>query len=103
MKVIIIGGGAAGMMAALSAKQSIKGDLREINREQMLSRFESKEHECLTVTVSQVEPGRGTVTVDYQGTELYLFRNEQIPGEILNVGESIKVYVTIAKKENMLI
>ena len=28
-----------GRMAALSAKQSIKGDLREINREQMLSRF----------------------------------------------------------------
>lgn len=28
-----------GRMAALSAKQSIKGDLREINREHMLSRF----------------------------------------------------------------
>lgn len=83
-----------GRMAALSAKQSIKGDLREINREQMLSRFESKEHECLTVTVSQVEPGRGTVTVDYQGTELYLFRNEQIPGETLEEGKSVKVYVT---------
>lgn len=83
-----------GRMAALSAKQSIKGDLREINREQMLSRFESKEHECLTATVSQVEPGRGTVTVDYQGTELYLFRNEQIPGETLEEGKSVKVYVT---------
>lgn len=83
-----------GRMAALSAKQSIKGDLREINREQMLSRFESKEHECITVKVSQIEPGRGTVTVDYQGTELYLFRNEQIPGEVLEEGKSVKVYIT---------
>ncbi len=83
-----------GRMAALSAKQSIKGDLREINREQMLSRFESKEHECITVKVSQIEPGRGTVTVDYQGTELYLFRNEQIPGETLEEGKSVKVYIT---------
>lgn len=83
-----------GRMAALSAKQSIKGDLREINREQMLSRFESKEHECITVKVSQIEPGRGTVTVDYQGTELYLFRNEQIPGETLQEGKSVKVYIT---------
>lgn len=83
-----------GRMAALSAKQSIKGDLREINREQMLSRFESKEHECITVKVSQIEPGRGTVTVDYQGTELYLFRNEQIPGESFEEGRSIKVYIT---------
>lgn len=83
-----------GRMAALSAKQSIKGDLREINREQVLSRFESKEHECITVKVSQIDPGRGTVTVDYQGTELYLFRNEQIPGEVLEEGKSVKVYIT---------
>lgn len=83
-----------GRMAALSAKQSIKGDLREINREQMLNRFESKEHECITVKVSQIDPGRGTVTVDYQGTELYLFRNEQIPGETLEEGKSVKVYIT---------
>ena len=83
-----------GRMAALSAKQSIKGDLREINREQMLSKFEQKEHECITATISQVEPGRGTVTVVYEGTELYLFRNEQIPGETLEEGKSVKVYIT---------
>lgn len=83
-----------GRMAALSAKQSIKGDLREINREQMLSKFEQKEHECITAKVSQVEPGRGTVTVVYDGTELYLFRNEQIPGEILEEGRTVKVYIT---------
>ena len=83
-----------GRMAALSAKQSIKGDLREINREQMLSKFEQKEHECITAKVSQVEPGRGTVTVVYDGTELYLFRNEQIPGENLEEGRMVKVYIT---------
>ena len=83
-----------GRMAALSAKQSIKGDLREINREQTLGKFEQKEHECITAKVSQVEPGRGTVTVVYEGTELYLFRNEQIPGETLEEGQSVKVYIT---------
>lgn len=89
-----------GRMAALSAKQSIKGDLREINREQMLSRFESKEHECITAKVSQIEPGRGTVTVIYDGTELYLFRNEQIPGEELEEGKSVKVYITGITNKN---
>ncbi len=83
-----------GRMAALSAKQSIKGDLREINREQMLSKFEQKEHDCITATVSQIEPGRGTVTVVYEGTELYLFKNEQIPGEELVEGRPVKVYIT---------
>ena len=83
-----------GRMAALSAKQSIKGDLREINREQMLEKFEKKEHECIAAKITQVEPGRGTVTVIYEGTELYLFRNEQIPGETLEEGRTIRVYIT---------
>ncbi len=83
-----------GRMAALSAKQSIKGDLREINREQMLAKFESKEHDCIVAKVSQIDPGRGTVTVEYDGTELYLFRNEQIPGETLTEGRSVRVYIT---------
>ncbi len=84
-----------GRMAALSAKQSIKGDLREINRNQMLNKFEQKEHDCITVRVSQIEAGRGTVTVDYDGTELYLFRNEQIPNDSkIKIDANIKVYIT---------
>ena len=83
-----------GRMAALSAKQSIKGDLREINREQVLEKFQQKEHDCITARVSQIEPGRGTVTVVYEGSELYLFRNEQIPGETLAEGKDVKVYIT---------
>ncbi len=83
-----------GRMAALSAKQSIKGDLREINREQVLEKFEKKEHDCIVAKVSQIEPGRGTATVVYEGTELYLFKNEQIPGEVITEGKDIKVYIT---------
>lgn len=83
-----------GRMAALSAKQSIKGDLREINREQVLDKFEQKEHDCIIAKVSQIEQGRGTVTVVYEGTELYLFKNEQIPGEVITEGKDIKVYIT---------
>jgi len=83
-----------GRMAALSAKQSIKGDLREINREQILNKFGAKEHDCITAKILQIEPGRGTATVEYDGTELYLFKNEQIPGEVLKEGTSIKVYIT---------
>ncbi len=83
-----------GRMAALSAKQSIKGDLREINREQMLDKFEGKERECITAKITQIEPGRGTATVMYEGTELYLFKNEQIPGEVLEEDTYIKVYIT---------
>ena len=88
-----------GRAAAQSAKQSIKGDLREINRERILGEFESLENDCITCEVSQVETG-GTATLLYHKTELYLFRNEQIPGEVLKEGQRVKVYITtIANKQ----
>lgn len=83
-----------GRTAAQSAKQSIKGDLREISRENLLNQFQSKENECITATITQVDNNTGTVTILYDKTELYLFRNEQIPGEVLREGQKIKVYVT---------
>lgn len=88
-----------GRAAALSAKQSIKGDLRDINRARILEKFEKKEFECITCQVSQVEAG-GTATLIYDNTEIYLFRKEQIPGEILKEGQMVKVYITaIANKQ----
>ncbi|MBE6851545.1 MAG: transcription termination/antitermination protein NusA [Ruminococcus sp.] len=88
-----------GRASAQSAKQSIKGDLRDINRDRLLEKFQGKENDILTATVTQVEPGRGSATLVYDKTELYLLRQEQIPGEVLREGMTIKVYVTaIANK-----
>ena len=53
-----------GRAAAQSAKQSIKGDLREINRERILGEFESLENDCITCEVSRVETN-GTATLLY--------------------------------------
>lgn len=80
--------------SAQSAKQSIKGDLRDINRDRILAKFLCKENDIITATVMQVEPGRGSATLMYDKTELYLLRQEQIPGEELKEGMQIKVYVT---------
>lgn len=83
-----------GRAAAQSAKQSIKTDLREINRENLLNQFQNKENECITAKVNQIEPSRGTATLIYEKTELYLFKNDQIPGEELKEGQMVKVYIT---------
>lgn len=89
-----------GRTAAISAKQSIKGDLRQINKEQLIKRFGDKEHYCINVRVSQIDPAKGDITVDYEGTELYLFKKEQIPGETFEIDQNIKVYITtIANRE----
>ena len=83
-----------GRASAQSAKQSIKGDLRDINRDRILEKFEPKVKDIITATITQVEPGRGAATLMYDKTELYLLRQEQIPGEVLKEGMTIKVYVT---------
>ena len=89
-----------GRAAAQSAKQSIKTDLREINRENLLNQFQNKENECISARINQIEPSRGTATLIYDKTELYLFKNDQIPGEVLKEGQIIKVYITgIVSKE----
>ncbi|MBE6852535.1 MAG: transcription termination/antitermination protein NusA [Ruminococcus sp.] len=89
-----------GRAAAQSAKQSIKTDLREINRENLLSQFQSKENECISAKIIQIEPSRETATLLYDKTELYLFKKDQIPGEVLKEGQTVKVYITgIAGRE----
>ncbi len=89
-----------GRAAAQSAKQSIKTDLREINRENLLNQFQNKENECISARINQIEPSRGTATLIYDKTELYLFKNDQIPGEALKEGQIVKVYINgIVSKE----
>lgn len=89
-----------GRAAAQSAKQSIKTDLREINRENLLNQFQNKENECISARINQIEPSRGTATLIYDKTELYLFKNDQIPGEVLKEGQIVKVYINgIVSKE----
>ena len=83
-----------GRTAAISAKQSIKGDLRQINREQIMKRFGDKKHCGIKGKVSQIDASKGDMTVDYEGTELYLFKKEQIPGETFKIDQNIKVYIT---------
>ncbi|MBR4199655.1 MAG: transcription termination/antitermination protein NusA [Oscillospiraceae bacterium] len=90
-----------GRSIAQFAKQAIRGDLRAINRQQMMEKFESKEREIITVKVTQIDPLRGTVTVEYDHTELYLSRNEQLFTETMVDGKPVRVYEPL--KEGQLI
>ncbi|MBR3269222.1 MAG: transcription termination/antitermination protein NusA [Oscillospiraceae bacterium] len=90
-----------GRSIAQFAKQSIRTDLRTINRQQMMEKFESKERQIITVKVTQVDPLRGTVTVEYDHTELYLSRNEQLFTETMVDGKPVRVYEPL--KEGQLI
>ena len=83
-----------GRSIAQFVKQMIRSDLHEFSRKRITDLFKEKEKQLITVRVKQLDTGRGTVAVDYEGTELYLNKNEQIPNEILREGDLIQVLVT---------
>lgn len=82
-----------GRVAAQYAKQSIRHDIKEFEREKLLSQYEDKVHEAVSATVLKIEPATGNATLRIDKNEVYLFKNEQIPGEVLKEGDIIKVYV----------
>ena len=89
-----------GRVAAQSAKQSIRSDIKTFEKEKLMEQYKNKEHEAVVATVLKVEPGTGNAVLTVDRNEIYLFKNEQIPGEELVEGDIIKVYVVdIINKE----
>lgn len=82
-----------GRVAASSAKQSIRSDLKQFERDRLVAAFADKEHELVSATVQKVEPATGNAVITIGSDEIYFPRGEQIPGERLKPGDIIKVYV----------
>ena len=88
-----------GRISAQTAKQVIIQGIREAERDIMVREYEGKKDEIVTALVTRVDPVTGNAVLTLGRNEVTLFKNEQIPGERLREGESIKVYVTVVKKE----
>ncbi len=81
-----------GRIAAQNAKQVIIHGIRDGERGLLYQEFNSKESEIITTTVNRVEPN-GNVILDIGKSQAMLIKNEQIPGEQLNPGDFVKIYV----------
>lgn len=90
---IVLNPAAFGRVAASSAKQSIRSDLKQFERDRLVAAFSDKEHELVSATVQKIEPVTGNAIVTIGTDEIYFPRAEQIPGERLRPGDIIKVYV----------
>ncbi len=82
-----------GRVAAQNAKQSIKKDIKDIEREKLIEQYKDKVQECVPATVQKVEPVTQNAVVTIDKNEVYFIRKEQIPGETLRPGDVIQVYV----------
>ena len=81
-----------GRVATSSAKQILVQKVREAERESVMVEFEDKEGELLVGSLSREDSQN--YYVDLGRTHGILPKTELIPGEVLTMGSSIKVYVT---------
>ncbi|MDR2567327.1 MAG: transcription termination factor NusA [Bifidobacteriaceae bacterium] len=81
-----------GRIAAATARQVILGRLRDAEDTVLVGTFQARENDVVTGSVVQSRDGRA-IHVDLGGVEGVLPGHEQIPGEVLNHGDRIKVLV----------
>ncbi|EKE11957.1 MAG: hypothetical protein ACD_14C00059G0001 [uncultured bacterium] len=80
-----------GRVAAQTAKQVIIQRIREAERDSMFAEYKEKEGEVVSGTVQRIE-GRNTY-IDLGKSVGVLFPQEQVQGEMLRMGQRVKVYL----------
>ena len=86
-----------GRVAAQTAKQVIVQKVAEIERERQYQDYKDRKGDILNGTVKQIE--FGSIIVDVGRAEAVLRRNQQIRGEMFQVGDRIKAYVLDVRQE----
>ena len=91
-----------GRIAAGNGKQVIIQGLREAERGQVYNEFNSKQHDILTGVVTRVDPRNGNLSLRIgtgtESAEALLMAGEQVPGEELEEGMHVKVYVVDVRR-----
>ena len=86
-----------GRIIAQNAKHVIRQGIREAERGKQLAEFQSKNQELVTAKVNRIDPVTGSATVEIGKTIAVLPKMEQIPGEVITEGESLKIFVVDVK------
>ena len=87
-----------GRIVAQTAKHVIRQGIREAERGQMLQEFKSKNQELVTAKVERTDPVTGNATLEIGKNQTVLPKSEQVPGEVLTEGQSIKVFIVDVKE-----
>ena len=87
-----------GRIVATTAKHVIRQGIRDVERSQTLSEFQSHNRELLTAVIQRIDPKTGNAAVTIGKSEATLPKLEQVPGEELHEGDHVKVYVVDVKE-----
>jgi N utilization substance protein A len=86
-----------GRISAQTAKQVMIQKIREAERDTLFDEYEEQRSQMVNGVVTRVD--HGVVTVSLGKVEGLLPRSEQIPGEVLKVGERIRSTVLEVRKQ----
>ncbi len=86
-------------VAAMQAKQVLTQRIRESERGIVYDKYIEKADEILTGVVKRVS--EHSVIVDLDHTEGILNEEDMVPGEVLNEGDHIKVYVLDVRRDTL--
>ena len=87
-----------GRIVAQNSKNNFRQGVREVEKNQVLSDFQSKTRELVTALVERVDPKTGNAILTIGHNEATLPKIEQVPDEELHEGDHIKVYVVNVKE-----
>ena len=90
-------------VAAQTAKHVIRQGIDEAKKGKLLEEYSQYLQELVTAKIIRIDPVTGNAIVDISKGEAVLPKSEQIPGEVLQVDDLIKVYVVDVKtgKKNL--
>ena len=81
-------------LSAQTGKQMIIQAIRTAEREKQMRAYEEKREEIIVAVVDKVDMITGNLILDTGTGYATLIKSEQIPGEVHDVGDRIKVFVT---------
>ena len=87
-----------GRIAAQAAKQVIVTKVRDAERERQYDEYKDRQGEIITGLVKRVEFGH--IVVDLGRAEGVIRRDQQIPREVLRVGDRVRSLITLVRREN---
>lgn len=84
-------------LSAIAGKQMIIQAIRDAERERQTREYEEKMEEIITAIVDKVDTTTGNLILDTGTGYATLLKGEQIPGEVHDVGDRIKVFISEVK------
>ena len=87
-----------GRVVAQTAKHVIRQGIRDAEKGKQFEEFQSKNQELVTAKIHRVDPVTGNAAVEIGKTMALLPKIEQVPGEVLKEGESVKIFVVDVKE-----